>query len=542
MSVLLVATLGVPLAHSATTREGARDAARLRLVASSVDITDTPGSITDEHGTGGAEGPEQAIDGAPYRRYFTANSTGWVQFVADTPATVTGYTLTSGGDNQASDPRSWVFEASGDGDDWDPLDSRSDETFVARFARRTFSFANTTAYRHYRLRVTATGGGSSGLQLGEWQILGMTAATTPPPAAPSGLTMTPVSGDQVRLSWTDNSRWETAYRLQRSLTGTGGWVPLGYPSAGTTRFYDGGLAGDTTYHYRLRAEHLGGFSDWVTGYIVTPSATPPATWSEVLHQPAGANETLTHVVDDGLVSLYRDPQLAGTDLTWAKDYVKQMWDYVRLAYRGTAGRRLYVALHDGPSHGGTARVLFDWDSEYRNLIDAEGDGWTSSTAPRRDVLSHELGHVIESAAAGVHLSPAWAIWDDSKWCEIFQYDVYLNSGLTADAQRWYDAKINWTDDFPHAGTQWFKNWFYPIYDLYGGRFALNRFFVLLADHFHVFDGHYQRSLNWGEFVHFWSGAAQVDLKPRAMTAFGWPAEWEAQYQQARVDFPGVTYS
>jgi hypothetical protein len=34
----------------------------------------------------------------------------------------------------------------------------------------------------------------------------------------------------------------------------------------------------------------------------------------------------------------------------------------------------------------------------------------------------------------------------------------------------------------------------------------------------------------------------LDLKDLAEDAFGWPPEWEAQYQQARLDFPGVRYS
>jgi hypothetical protein len=44
-------------------------------------------------------------------------------------------------------------------------------------------------------------------------------------------------------------------------------------------------------------------------------------------------------------------------------------------------------------------------------------------------------------------------------------------------------------------------------------------------------------MNWGEFVHFWSGAAGVNLKALATAAFGWPAEWETQFNNARTQFP-----
>jgi hypothetical protein len=65
---------------------------------------------------------------------------------------------------------------------------------------------------------------------------------------------------------------------------------------------------------------------------------------------------------------------------------------------------------------------------------------------------------------------------------------------------------------------------------------LNRYFELLAQHFPKNGDNYSRAMNWGEFVHFWSGAAGVDLKPLATEAFGWPAEWETQYTKAKADF------
>jgi hypothetical protein len=99
-----------------------------------------------------------------------------------------------------------------------------------------------------------------------------------------------------------------------------------------------------------------------------------------------------------------------------------------------------------------------------------------------------------------------------------------------------------TDNFPQANTQWFKNWFYPIYNQYGGSAVLNKFFKLVAAHFPK-NGNKQftRDMNWGEFIHFWSGAAGVNLKPLATTAFGWPADRETLFNNARAEFPGITY-
>jgi hypothetical protein len=73
------------------------------------------------------------------------------------------------------------------------------------------------------------------------------------------------------------------------------------------------------------------------------------------------------------------------------------------------------------------------------------------------------------------------------------------------------------------------------------------FFTLLAKNFPKElggnDNHprYTRHMNWGEFIHFISGAARQDLRPLARRAFGWPPEWEEQFQKARRDFPRVEY-
>jgi hypothetical protein len=105
----------------------------------------------------------------------------------------------------------------------------------------------------------------------------------------------------------------------------------------------------------------------------------------------------------------------------------------------------------------------------------------------------------------------------------------------------FAAKMNTRDPFPRADTAWFRDWFYPIWRDHGHGVVLARYFELLAANYPQISGDYARAMNWGEFVHFWSGAAGVDLKPVATTAFGWTDEWERQLVQARHDFPAVRY-
>jgi hypothetical protein len=48
-------------------------------------------------------------------------------------------------------------------------------------------------------------------------------------------------------------------------------------------------------------------------------------------------------------------------------------------------------------------------------------------------------------------------------------------------------------------------------------------------------------MSWGEYVHFTSGAAGTDVKALATAAFGWPADWEGEWQAARAEYPDVVY-
>jgi hypothetical protein len=56
---------------------------------------------------------------------------------------------------------------------------------------------------------------------------------------------------------------------------------------------------------------------------------------------------------------------------------------------------------------------------------------------------------------------------------------------------------------------------------------------------------FSRSMNYGEFIHFWSGATGIDLKPLALSAFGSLDEqgnnWTTQLNTAKTAFPNVSY-
>jgi len=265
---------------------------------------------------------------------------------------------------------------------------------------------------------------------------------------------------------------------------------------------------------------------------------PPAMWMEHWFEHV-QNIRLVAYNDD--VAVYFDPDTQGAE--WIFPFMTKLWRYTKATYDmgPEPQNRLFSIHHTGKYGGGHPSTYFDASHDRRNVSDVGPGPWGSMSGFAIDGPSHESGHVVESANNGVHGSPAFRLWGDSKWMEFFQYDAYLGMGMTADAKRLFDKFTNTTDNFPRAGTHWFRDWFYPLWRDHGHAQVMVKFFKLLSMHFPKNGTSYSRDLNWGEFVHFMSGAAGTNLKELATTAFGWPADREAQFNKARADFPMITY-
>src|SRR5439155_12718834 len=92
-------------------------------------------------------------------------------------------------------------------------------------------------------------------------------ATVSPLAAPAGLTLTIVSGTRSDLSWS-NVAGETAYYVQRSPDGRGGWLDVGYATPDVTSFSDISVSTDEPYYYRVLALGPARFSQ-ASGVVTT---------------------------------------------------------------------------------------------------------------------------------------------------------------------------------------------------------------------------------------------------------------------------------
>jgi hypothetical protein len=267
--------------------------------------------------------------------------------------------------------------------------------------------------------------------------------------------------------------------------------------------------------------------------------TPPATWQEHWFEHDRNVQLVAH---NDWVALYFDEDVDRDETTWLLPFLTKVWRYTVQHYGtftdGERDGRLYAIYHQGRYSGGHPSTYFDASHDHRNVSDVGPGPFPDGTYA---ISTHEVAHVVEGASRGVHGSPAFRLWGDSKWAEFYQYDLYVALGETAEAERVLREFTDKSDDFPRAGTHWFRDWFYPLWRDHGHVAVMANYFRLLSEHYKKRGDSYDGDMNWGEYIHFMSGAAGADLKAQATTAFGWPNEREAEFVAAQAEYPGVTY-
>ncbi|UCH34019.1 MAG: fibronectin type III domain-containing protein, partial [Armatimonadota bacterium] len=116
-----------------------------------------------------------------------------------------------------------------------------------------------------------------------------TATQPQPPAAPYGLSATAVSSSEITLWWSDNSANEAGFRIERSFYPTSGFVQIATVPANVTAYQNFGLAGNTTYYYRVRAYNAYGNSAYSNTAWATTLIVPPAAPSNLRATAASTN-------------------------------------------------------------------------------------------------------------------------------------------------------------------------------------------------------------------------------------------------------------
>lgn len=135
------------------------------------DITDYTGTITSQYSDSpSGEDITKLIDNTSSTKYLTQHSAAWVRFQPNTAQVVVQYTITSANDVPNRDPKNWTLQGSNNGTSWTTLNTQTNQSFSARYQKKTYSFSNSTAYTYYRLNVTAVQSGSI-MQMSEWELI-----------------------------------------------------------------------------------------------------------------------------------------------------------------------------------------------------------------------------------------------------------------------------------------------------------------------------------------------------------------------------------
>lgn len=132
--------------------------------------------------------PYQAFNGVLTRSgsngiWATANTntTGWIRydFGAGNTKVITHYSMqamstdgsTGTTGDQGASPKTWTFEGSNDGSSWTTLNTQTNVPGWSAGEKRTYATTNTTAYRYYRVNITAIQGTASYLTINELEFL-----------------------------------------------------------------------------------------------------------------------------------------------------------------------------------------------------------------------------------------------------------------------------------------------------------------------------------------------------------------------------------
>ncbi|MEU9455297.1 alpha-1,2-mannosidase [Streptomyces sp. NPDC048277] len=137
-------------------QRGNSGTAVLHTARTDVEVTDVDAS--DEYDDGD-ERADNLLDDDRHGKWLCFEGSARLDFTLARPAAVASYSLTSANDAPDRDPRDWTLHGSHDGRTWTPLDTRTGETFSARWETREFALrGHARPYRHYRLDITRNSG------------------------------------------------------------------------------------------------------------------------------------------------------------------------------------------------------------------------------------------------------------------------------------------------------------------------------------------------------------------------------------------------
>ena len=119
-----------------------------------------------------------------------------------------------------------------------------------------------SAATQYWYRVRAYNATGPSAFAGPTSATTLSAPTSQPPSAPTGLTYTKRSGGRIQLYWTDSSNNETGFAIERSPDGQA-YSQIATVAENVSTYIDTSPGSTQIVFYRVRAFNLAGNSAYV---------------------------------------------------------------------------------------------------------------------------------------------------------------------------------------------------------------------------------------------------------------------------------------
>lgn len=274
-----------------------------------------------------------------------------------------------------------------------------------------------------------------------------------------------------------------------------------------------------------------------TGGAVCPGGPEPAlSWSEHWDEH---DQHLTRVHYDDCIALYFDDDTSMAAKDWLVPFLNKAWAYSLATYGEMGSERIYVIVHQGKFHGGHSSTFVEASHDNHAVIDMGLDEWAPGDY---DLPAHLLGFLVDTQGAHSKFgAPMSGDYDNAGFPLIYKYDLYLALGLDTVAQDAFTDFNAIKNGNPYANTFWFRDWFYPVWRDHGHAKLFANYETLLEKYFPAGADHWMPEMNYGQYFHFMSGAAGVDLVPAARQAFVWHPDFDDEVAAAKVDFPDIKY-
>jgi hypothetical protein len=243
---------------------------------------------------------------------------------------------------------------------------------------------------------------------------------------------------------------------------------------------------------------------------------------------------------DDCVALYFDADVPADTKTWLSSFLSKGWSYSLATYGRLGNERLYAVAHLGRYFGGHSATFDEASHDYHDVIDMGVSSWADSTD--LDLPAHLMAFLVDALGAHTKFgAPKAEHYGNEGFPLIYKYDLYVGLGLNANAKQALADFNMVSNDQPYPNTFWFRDWFYPLWRDHGHAKIFASYMTLLEQYYPTDTDGWMPTMNYGQYFHFMSGAAGVDLVPTARDAFQWHPDFDDEIAAAKKDFPQIKY-